>query len=156
MEKLYRMIYPMRVVLVSASAEGKDNIMTAAWCFPLSMDPPMFGVSMTRKKYTYELIQKSKKFAINIPGEDLKEQTIICGRNSGRDMDKFKEANFTKEEGKTGTALIKECLSSIECEFVDEFEAGDHVTVVGKAVDVVKRKEGKGLYHLGGDELLSI
>ena len=154
MEKLYRMIYPMRVVLVSASAEGKDNIMTAAWCFPLSMDPPMFGISMTRKKFTYELIQKSKKFAINIPGDDLREETIFCGRNSGRDVNKFEK--LTKEEGKTGTVLVKECLSSIECEYVDEFETGDHVTVVGKAVNVVKRKEGKGLYHLGGDELLSV
>jgi len=154
MEKLYRMIYPMRVVLVSAGAEGKDNIMTAAWCFPLSMDPPMFGISMTRKKFTYELIQKSKKFAINIPGEDLKEETIFCGRNSGRDVDKF--SKLTKEEGKTGTPLVKECLSSIECEFVDELETGDHVMIIGKAVNVVKRKEGKGLYHLGGDELLSV
>ena len=154
MEKLYRMIYPMRVVLVSTGAEGKDTIMTAAWCFPLSMDPPMFGVSMTRKKFTYELIQKSKKFAINIPGEELKKETLFCGRNSGRDVNKFEK--LTKEEGKTGTPLVKECLSSIECELVDELETGDHVMIIGKAVNVVKRKEGKGLYHLGGDELIFV
>ncbi len=153
MEKLYRILYPMRVVLVTSRHGSKENVISVAWCFPLSSNPPLFGICIEKKRFSYDLIHASREFAINIPGEELKDAVFICGRTSGKESDKFKLAKLTKEKGMLGAPLIKECLASIECEVVEEKEIGDHVLFVGNAKNVIKRKEGRGLYHSGEDEI---
>lgn len=158
MEKPYKFLYPMRIVLISCAHGGKDNWMAAAWCFPLSSEPPVFGVCIAKKRYSYELMHAGKEFAINIPGEDLKDAITKFGRTSGRnnETDKFALAHLTKERGTLSAPLIKECISSIECTVIEEKEIGDHILFIGKAKNIVKRREGKGLYHLGGDEIKAI
>ena len=146
MEKLYHLLYPMRVCLITSRAAGKDNIMAASWVFPLSFEPPMFGVSISPKRYSFGLIKKGKAFGINIPDPALKDAVITCGTTTGASVDKFLEAKLTKEEGKH-VPLIKECPMSIECEVVSEIASGDHVVFIGKAIDVRKRFEAKGLYQ---------
>jgi flavin reductase (DIM6/NTAB) family NADH-FMN oxidoreductase RutF len=155
MEKVYRLIYPMRVCLITSRHGKKDNIMAASWVFPLSMDPPLFGVSVSGKRYSCDLIREGKAFGINLPDPVLEEATVICGRNTGRDADKFEKATLTRDEG-AKVPLIKECPVSIECELVDEVETGDHVLFVGKAIDVRKRAEAKGLYQVKGLEFTSL
>jgi len=62
--------YPKMAVIVTASSKGKDNAMTAAWHSSISRNPPLYGVSISPKRFTYQLIAESKEFAINfIPWE---------------------------------------------------------------------------------------
>jgi len=134
----------MNVVLISSSADGKDNVMTAAWCFPLSAEPPLFGVSISAKRFTHGLIEKGKEFVINIPGSELVEAARTCGQSSGRDCDKFELAGLTKEKSeKVGAPSIKECLASIECKVINSLGTGDHILFVGHALNVKRRGEGK-------------
>ncbi len=156
MEKLYRLLYPMKVVLISAKHGGKESVMPAAWCFPLSTDPPMFGVSIAKKRFTYGLIHESKKFAINIPTPEMKEGIVKCGTTSGSNTDKFAETGWKKEEGKLGIPLVGECSSSIECSLERETETGDHVLFVGRVENVIKRREAKGVYQVGGTEFTEL
>jgi len=151
MEKLYRMLYPMRIVLITARHKEKDNIMPAAWCYPMSADPPLFGVAIAKKRFTYGLIHGSKAYGINLASPDMKDGVKICGSTSGSGADKFRLAGWKRENG-SKTVLIADAPASIECEVIDEYEAGDHVIFVGKAIKVVKRREAKGLYHKGGEE----
>jgi flavin reductase (DIM6/NTAB) family NADH-FMN oxidoreductase RutF len=154
MEKHYRLLYPMNVVLISSSAEGKDNVMTAAWCFPLSADPPLFGVSISPKRYSHGLIKKSREFVINIPDSSLMEAVRLSGENSGRDADKFELSKLTKERSeKLSAPSIKECMASIECRVVNSFETGDHTVFVGEAVNIKKRKSGKKIVQDESGEL---
>lgn len=146
----------MRIVLISCKQDDKENVMTAAWCFPLSAEPALFGICISKKRYSYKLIHSSRKFAINIPSSELKNASIVCGRNSGKEINKFKLAKLTKEYGKLDIPLIKESIASIECDVTDEHEFGDHILFVGKAENIIKRKEGKGIYHLGGDEIIEL
>ena len=146
MEKPYRVLYPMGVVLVSSSSKGEDNVMTACWAFPLSFDPVLFGVSIGKERHSYGLIEQSKEFVINVPGEDLLEASIICGENSGRDTDKFERAKLIKESSqKVAAPSIAQCLSSIECKAVKSVEAGDHVLFIGEPVNIKQRAQGKKL-----------
>jgi flavin reductase (DIM6/NTAB) family NADH-FMN oxidoreductase RutF len=146
MERIYQMLYPVRVCLITCRHGGKDNVMAASWVFPLSMDPPLFGVSVSPKRHSHRIIRESGAFGINLPGPELQAAVAACGTKSGRDADKFLEAGLAKEDG-LRVPLIRECLASIECEVVGELEAGDHTVFIGKAVKTVKRKEGKGLYQ---------
>lgn len=150
MEKFYYFLYPMRVCLVTSSYGKKDNIMSATWVYPLSFDPPMFGISVSKKRFSYNLIKKGKAFGINLTSPEMKEAVLVCGRKSGEKIDKFKEAKLTKEKGKK-VVLIKESPASIECELVKEIQTGDHIMFVGKVINVIERRKSKWLYHAGGD-----
>jgi len=157
MEKLYRLLYPMRIVLISSRAKGKDNIMAAAWCFPLSGNPPLFGVSLADSRETYSMIKKSGCFAINLVSPEMQEAALLCGTKSGREVDKFSEGKLTKEEAeKIDCALIGESPVSIECKLVDLIKTGDHYLAIGEAVNVKKRKESSGLYQKAGTNWIEV
>ena len=144
----------MGVYLISSTHAGKDNIMAAAWCFPLSIEPPLFGVSIGKGRFSYGMIEKSKEFVINIPDEAMKEAVLICGKNSGADSDKFALAKLTKEKSaKVAAPSIAESIISIECKVVDSKEAGDHVLFIGKPVNIIKRKQGKRIMQTEEGEL---
>lgn len=151
MEKLYRLLYPMRVVLITAQHGKKDNIMPAAWCYPLSAEPPVFGVAIAKKRHTYALIRDSKTYAINLVSPEMKQGVLACGSKSGKETDKFALTGWKKENGKK-TVLIANAPASIECEVIGEYEIGDHVIFAGRAINVIKRRDAKGLYHRGGEE----
>jgi len=149
-ENLYRLLYPMRIVLISAAGKSGESIMPAAWCCPLSFEPPLFGVAIGKKRFTYKLISESGAFALNIAAADMEEGVKFCGGCSGKERDKFKETGWKREQGKL-TVMIGDAPASIECKVIGKVEAGDHILFIGEAVNAVKRREAKGLYHFGGD-----
>ncbi len=157
-----RLINSGGVVLVTSGYEKKKNIITLAWDMPLSHKPPLCAVSIATRHYSTELIKKSGEFAINVPSLELLDKVIFCGTHSGRDVDKFKEAQLIAERANKlkNTPLISECIGHLECVVEEEKEAGDHILFIGEVVyasaeekfftefwDVNKTKL---IYHLGG------
>ena len=57
--------YPKLVMLVTAQAKGKENAMAVAWHTSISFKPPLYGVSVSPKRFTYHLIVDGKEFGIN-------------------------------------------------------------------------------------------
>lgn len=121
-------------VLCSVGGE-KDNIITLAMCHVFSFRPPLMGVGVGPKRFSYGLLKKSKDFAINVPTRAQLEAVEICGSKSGRKVDKFAAASLTKERAeKISSPLIAECPVNIECVKVREVETGDHTWFVGEVV----------------------
>lgn len=158
-----RLINPGPVVLVTARHKDAINVMAAAWTTPISHEPPLVGVSISPRRFTHDLIEKSGEFVLNVPGRNLLERVEFCGSMSGRDVDKFKEAHLTPVEAKEVCApLIKECLGHLECAVVEAIDLGDHTLFVGQVVAawaeegtfngtwLLKDEEAKPLHHLGG------
>lgn len=158
MKKFYYWLYPKRITLVTcADRNGRPNIITLAWNVPASMEPKMVAVSISPKRYSHELINETREFVVNIPGEELEEQVLKCGSVSGRRVDKFEETKLTPEPAKqVKPPLIKECLASFECKLLNAIQTGDHTLFVGEIVEVHERREGKGLFDAGNDQIISI
>jgi flavin reductase (DIM6/NTAB) family NADH-FMN oxidoreductase RutF len=135
--KAYRLIYPRPVVLVSCidPETEKPNIITIAWAVPLSINPPMVGILIAPKRYSHELIERSKEFVINVPTMEILDKAIKCGKVSGRRHDKFSELGLTPKPGKiVKTPSIEECVAHIECKLVNQVATGDHTLFVGEVV----------------------
>lgn len=122
------MVYPLPAVLVSVTdGMGCDNIITIAWTGTICTNPPMAYISVRPSRYSYDMICRTGEFAINLTTENLVYAVDYCGVKSGRDIDKFKELNLTKEKGLYIKApLIAECPVSIECRVRDKMELGSH------------------------------
>ena len=91
---------PIPAVMVSCGDMESANIITVAWTGVLNSEPPLVYVSIRPSRHSYNIIKQTKEFVINIPDEKLVWQVDYCGTKSGKEVDKFKEANLTKETSK--------------------------------------------------------
>ncbi len=137
-KQLLRVYFPKITVLITTvSREGRANIMTAAWHTPISLSPPIYGVSISPKRYTYELLKEVPEFVVNFPSMDILEKVNLAGTVSGREVDKFKELGLTPVQAvRVRPPLIKECYAHLECRVIDMKEYGDHVWVVGEVIAI--------------------
>ena len=61
----------------------------------------MTYISVRKERYSHNIIENTGEFVINLTTEKLAYATDYCGVRSGRDVDKFKEMNLTKEKANT-------------------------------------------------------
>ncbi len=127
--------YPKIAVIVTASARGKDNAMTAAWHSSISRHPPLYGVSISPKRFTYQLITESKEFGINFMPWQKASLAAKVGGTSGQETDKFERFAIEKEKPlRTEIPILKDAYAAYECKLVDSKSYGDHIWVVGEIV----------------------
>jgi flavin reductase (DIM6/NTAB) family NADH-FMN oxidoreductase RutF len=125
---------PIRpVYLVSMEYQGKQNIITVGMFAFFSGAPSLVGVGIAPKRYSYELIRKSREYVVNAVDNGLMEAVRVCGEQSGRDVDKVTLAGLTLAKGvKVQAPLIYEAPVNVECRVVQEVELGDHVWFIGE------------------------
>ncbi len=129
--------YPRVAVIVTAQAKGKANAMAVAWHLVISVNPPLYGVSIAPKRFTYELIADSKEFGVNFLPFEMAELTASVGGSSGREMDKFQKFNIALDKPvKTAVPILKDAYAAYECKLVDDKLYGDHRLLVGEIVAV--------------------
>ena len=130
----------------------KDNIITIDWHMPTSFNPELYAISIGKTRFSMELIRKSRAFVVNFMPYSLKDKVLMCGRVSGKHVDKFKETGLTKAEAeKLDCPRIKEALAWLECEVINEIETGDHIIFIGKVVKSELMKKDKRVFHIEGD-----
>ncbi|OPJ55951.1 flavin reductase family protein [Alkalithermobacter paradoxus] len=108
--------------------DGNTNTMTIAWgSIGYMWNKPIFTAMVRYSRYTYDIIERSNEFTVSFPiNNDLKNELSICGRKSGRDIDKFKDCNLNPLESKNVDApIIKECDLYMECKVVYKQEMNE-------------------------------
>jgi flavin reductase (DIM6/NTAB) family NADH-FMN oxidoreductase RutF len=120
LSKVYGLLEPGPVVLVTTAHQGRRNIMTLSWHIMLEFEPPLVGCVVSDRNHSYELLKASKECVINIPAVELDDKIVGCGNTSGAKTDKFKRFGLTPLPAKmVGAPLIQECHASLECRVVD-------------------------------------
>lgn len=130
---------PVPVVLVSCgNKEGKSNMLTIAWAGTVNSEPPMVSISVRKSRLSYEMIEETSEFVINLVNKALCKSCDYCGVKSGREVDKFIETGLTpiKAEGLEYAYAIKEAPLSISCKVVSSTELGSHVMFVAEVLKV--------------------
>ena len=122
------LVEPGCVVLVTSGTMDEANVMTFSWQTPInSAEPCLILLVIHHDRYSYELIKQNGQLVINIPGENLLEQTHFIGTVSGRKLDKFKKAGLTPVPAKlVQPPLIAECAGHLECTVVQIFRMQTH------------------------------
>ena len=101
--------------------KDKANIMTIGWGHIGYMwRKPVLMIMVRYSRYTYGLLEKAGEFTVSFPQSNLlKKELLLCGQQSGREVDKFKECKFTPLEGKLlSTPVINECKLHYECKII--------------------------------------
>ena len=168
LNQAYRLLHPKHTILLSCmDKEGKVNIITLAWCMPVSVDPPMLAMSVRPTRFSYKMIEETKEFVINIPTMDIVKETLFCGRRSGKNYDKFKETGLTPLPAKmVKSPIIKECVAHLECKLRQKTIVGDHEILVGEILTayvnegifdkIYDLNKVNPIYHMGGDDFATL
>jgi flavin reductase (DIM6/NTAB) family NADH-FMN oxidoreductase RutF len=123
--------FPKPIALVGSMVDGRPNFITVAWFNRLNRSPNIWGVAISKKKYTLEGIKQHGSFSVNLPSTDLVEKTDYCGLYSGRNVDK--SLLFNIFYGKLETVpMIRECPFCVECSVYDLIELPASILVLGE------------------------
>jgi len=129
--------YPKVATIVTAQAKGKDNAMAVAWHTSISFKPPLYGVSIASRRFTYQLIADSKEFGVNFLPFAEAELIASVGGSGGYEVDKFHRFNIARDKPvKTAVPILKAAYAAYECQLVDDRGYGDHRWLVGEIVAV--------------------
>lgn len=121
LEKAYLLLNHGPTIMITSAAQGKRNIMSAAWSTPLDFAPPRVIIIVAKQNYTQELINDSGEFIVHVPSKKMAKQVLQVGSCSGRNIDKFNEFHLETLSAKTVQApLVEGCLACLECKLIRE------------------------------------
>jgi 3-hydroxy-9,10-secoandrosta-1,3,5(10)-triene-9,17-dione monooxygenase reductase component len=134
------------VVIVTAF-DGDDPVGMACNSFTsVSLEPPLVLFCAAKSSTTWPRIQGARKWAANILDDDGEE---ICRLFAQKGADRFARIAYTP--GRTGSPILEDALAYVDCETLVEHDAGDHVIVVGRVVELGYQHEGTPLlFYRGG------
>jgi flavin reductase (DIM6/NTAB) family NADH-FMN oxidoreductase RutF len=108
------------LLLASTKPSGESNVMTIGWG---AVGPiwrrPVFTVMVRPSRYTYEFMEASGVFTVNVPSEALRSWVGVCGTRSGRELDKLAAYNVATSPAETIPSItIDACPLVYECRVV--------------------------------------
>ncbi|OQX55236.1 MAG: hypothetical protein B5M54_03075 [Candidatus Aminicenantes bacterium 4484_214] len=138
----FQYFYPYSVAVVGGKSEKELNYMTCAWHTALSFSPPLFGVCISKKRKTHQIITEAREFSVNFLTMEQVKLAAQLGRRSGHDLDKIKEFKVKLSPAQViQSPILEEAYACFECRLVDVKAYGDHDLFVGEVLAVHFEKE---------------
>jgi flavin reductase (DIM6/NTAB) family NADH-FMN oxidoreductase RutF len=124
--------FPSGVTAVTAAEDGQAFGSTVSAFCALSLDPPMVLACLGRSSRTLAVIQRVRRFAVNILAASQADlaQRFASSQNAGR----FDGVDHV--EGVTGSPLLRGAVANIDCEVEAITAGGDHWIILGRVMEV--------------------
>ena len=145
---LYRKVlgrYPTGVTLVTGMDETEPLAIVIGSFTSVSMSPPLVGFFIGTGSQTWQRIEKSGSFGVNILSD---EQVDLSNGFFQKERDPWEGTGW--ESMASGSPMIPSCLANIDCSIHEVSEAGDHFFVSGLVEEAIYKDVGSPLVFLGG------
>lgn len=142
--------FPTGVTVVTSGNEESAEGMTANAVLSVSLDPPLFLVSVHRDARLNPRIKADGYFAVSLLADEQEGLSRLFAspeRSSGIQAVHSLGGGY----GTTGAPMAAGSLATIECELENVYPGGDHELFLGRVVDV-HMGDGRGgplVYHEG-------
>ena len=117
-------------MLVTAGMPEKFNMMTASWGGTgILWGKPVAFIFIRPERYTYEFIEKGDTLTLSFLGEAHRDIHKICGRQSGRDIDKVAASGLKPYVTENGNIAYEQARLILECKklYADFIDADNFV-----------------------------
>lgn len=120
LSKVYGLLEPGPVVLLTTARKGQANVMTMSWLTMMEFEPPLVGCIVSNRDFSFAALKATRQCVLNIPTVELARQVVGCGNTTRRQEDKFAAFGLTPVAASQVEApLIAECYANLECRVVD-------------------------------------
>jgi flavin reductase (DIM6/NTAB) family NADH-FMN oxidoreductase RutF len=132
------LLYPTPVLVVgSYHADGRPNVMTAAWGGIVCSKPPCIAVSLRAATATHGNLMARKAFTVSLPSRRQAAAADYFGLVSGHKADKLAAAGLTPVRSELVDApYVAEFPLVVECKVTAVHELGLHTQFIGEVMDV--------------------
>jgi flavin reductase (DIM6/NTAB) family NADH-FMN oxidoreductase RutF len=153
LSKVYQLLEPGPVVLLTTARKGRANVMTMSWHMMVEFEPPLVACIVSNANHSFAALRATKECVIAIPARKLAPQVVKVGNSSGRDIDKFEVYNLTATPADhVAPPLVAECFANLECKVRDTSLVNKHnlfILEVLKAWIDPAQKNPKTIHHQG-------
>ncbi|MDX2376703.1 flavin reductase family protein [Microbacterium sp. LRZ72] len=119
-------------ITVVSGIEGGDPVGFTCQSFAsVSIEPPLVSFTVMRTSTTYPRIAATGSFAVNVLAHD---QHAVSDQFARSGTDKW--AGIAWQPAASGNPIIDDTLMWVDCRLWAEYEAGDHLIVVGEVVEM--------------------
>lgn len=151
--KVYQLLEPGPVVLLTTRHNGRANVMTMSWHMMVEFEPPLVACVVSEADHSFAALRATGECVIAIPAVKLAAKVVKVGNCSGRDTDKFAAIGLTPlPAGRVAPPLVAECFANLECRVVDTRLVNKYnlfVLEVVKAWADPRQKSPKTIHHKG-------
>ena len=138
---------PRPVIVVGTARDGRANFAPAAFCTPLSYEPPLVALGLKSTSWSGKAIEVTGHCTLSTVGAEAAEAVLWCGSHSGRDTDKSEGFLCAWTEGGHALPYPQNALSVMEARVRSVTEAGDHrlfiLEITEAATRLPKTEEGR-------------
>jgi flavin reductase (DIM6/NTAB) family NADH-FMN oxidoreductase RutF len=153
LSKVYQLLEPGPVVLLTTARKGHVNVMTMSWHMMVEFEPPLVACVVSSANYSFAALQGTRECVIAIPALELASKVVEVGNCSGRDVEKFERLGLTPVPAeRVAPPLVAECFANLECRVADTRLVNKYnlfVLEVLKAWIDPARKNPKTIHHRG-------
>jgi len=152
--KVYYLLEPGPVVLLTTFHKGRANIMTMSWHMMMEFEPPLIGCLVSGANHSFTVLRRTRECVIAIPTVDLIDKVVDIGNCSGEDVDKFDIFGLTPVAAeKVKAPLVAECIANIECKVVDTSLVNKYNMFILEGVKAWSdpRRKERRTFHANGD-----
>jgi flavin reductase (DIM6/NTAB) family NADH-FMN oxidoreductase RutF len=120
LSKVYQLLEPGPVILLTTAHKGRTNIMAMSWHMMVEFEPPLVACVVSNADYSFAALRATKECVIAIPALQLASKVVEVGNCSGRDVDKFERFGLTPVPAElVAPPLVAECFATFECKVAD-------------------------------------
>ncbi|MGZ9106939.1 MAG: flavin reductase family protein [Rhodoplanes sp.] len=153
LSKVYQLLEPGPVVLVTTARKGRANVMTMSWHMMVEFVPPLVACVVSSANHSFAALRASGECVIAVPARKLATKVVKVGNSSGGDIDKFAAFGLTTLPAeRVAPPLIAECFANLECKVRDTRLVNAYnlfVLEVVKAWTDPAQKNPKTIHHRG-------
>jgi len=153
LSKVYQLLEPGPVVLLTTARKGRANVMTMSWHMMVEFEPPLVACVVSGANHSFAALHATRECVIAVPSVRLAPKVVKTGNSSGRDIDKFEAFGLTPvPAAQVAPPLIDECFANLECKVSDAALVNKYnlfVLEVIKAWIDPAQKNPKTIHHHG-------
>jgi len=153
LSKVYQLLEPGPVVLLTTAQRGRTNVMTMSWHMMVEFEPPQVACVVSNANFSFGALRRTGECVIAIPARKLAEKVVAVGNCSGRDVDKFAEFGLTTAPAaRVKPPLLPACFANLECKVIDRRCVNTYnlfILEVLKAWIDPAQKNPKTIHHRG-------
>jgi len=153
LSKVYQLLEPGPVVLLTTARKGRANVMAMSWHMMIEFDPPQVACVISSNDHSFAALRSTGECVIAVPARKLASKVVDVGNSSGRDIDKFEAFGLTKlPASRVAPPLIADCFANFECKVTDTRLVNKYnlfILEVLKAWIDPAQKAPKTIHHCG-------
>ncbi|MCK5881111.1 MAG: flavin reductase [Sinobacterium sp.] len=119
------------VCVITADDNGQPFGMTVNSFASVSLDPALVLWSIQKDSECAPIFENVTHYGINILNEDHQETSNQYAKKGDHSL-----VEGTYRKGTTGAYVLKDAMTSFECEVQQSIDAGDHIIILSKVTEM--------------------